>query len=142
MIFFVTIIASYGTISEVIDHGFTFKELGLFMIVFYCLAILYIICNEAHYANLKVGYMFQQILFNVNTVGLTQNAKKELQMFIMAIQKNPPIMSLNGYVTVDRGLVSSVSFFDCSNERKTTLMPYLYLELNFYHHILDCLNAI
>lgn len=116
MIFFVTIIASYGSISEIIDHGLTFKELGLFMIVFYCLGILYIICNEAHYANLKVGYMFQQILFNVDTVGLTQNAKKELEMFIMAIQKNPPIMSLNGYVTVDRGLVSSVRKFlacDC-----------------------------
>lgn len=111
MIFFVTIIASYGTISEVIDHGFTFKELGLFMIVVYCMGILYIICNKAHYANLKVGYMFQQVLFNVNTVGLTQNAKKELEMFIMAIQKNPPIMSLNGYVTVDRALVSSVSAF-------------------------------
>uniref|UniRef100_A0A336MVM5 Gustatory receptor n=1 Tax=Culicoides sonorensis TaxID=179676 RepID=A0A336MVM5_CULSO len=107
MIFFVTIIASYGSISEIIDHGFTLKEVGLFMIVFYCMGILYIICNKAHQANIKVGYMFQQILFGVNTVGLTQNAKKEIQMFIMAIQKNPPIMSLNGYVTVDRGLVSS-----------------------------------
>lgn len=110
MIFFTTIIASYGSLSEIMDHGLTFKELGMFMIVFYCLTILYIMCNEAHHASIKVGYMFQQLLFNTNTVPYTQNAKKEVEMFLVAIQKNAPDMSLNGYVVVDRGLMSSVSF--------------------------------
>lgn len=54
VIFFTTIIATYGALSEIIDHGATYKEIGLFVIVFYCMTLLFIICNEAHYASKKV----------------------------------------------------------------------------------------
>lgn len=54
VIFFTTIIALYGGMSEVIDHGVTFKELGLVIIVVYCITLLFIICNMAQYASQSV----------------------------------------------------------------------------------------
>lgn len=54
IIFFTTIIATYGGLSEILDHGATFKEIGLFTIVAYCMTLLFIICNQAHYASKKV----------------------------------------------------------------------------------------
>ncbi len=54
VIFFTTIIATFGALSEILDHGATFKEFGLFFIVFYCMTLLFIICNEAHHASEKV----------------------------------------------------------------------------------------
>nr|ABE01237.1 IP03362p [Drosophila melanogaster] len=65
VIFFTTIIATYGR-QRIIDHGATYKEVGLFVIVFYCMGLLYIICNEAHYASRKVGLDFQTKLLNIN----------------------------------------------------------------------------
>lgn len=54
VIFFTTIIATFGALSEILDHGATYKEIGLFVIVCYCMTLLFIICNEAHYASQKV----------------------------------------------------------------------------------------
>lgn len=54
VIFFTTIIATFGALSEILDHGATYKEIGLFVIVLYCMTLLFIICNEAHYASEKV----------------------------------------------------------------------------------------
>lgn len=55
IIFFTTIIAMYGCLSEVIDHGATFKEVGLITICIYCMTLLFIICNQAHHASKKVS---------------------------------------------------------------------------------------
>ena len=49
VIFFTTIIATYGSLSEILDKGATFKELGLFLIMVYCMSLLFIICNEAYH---------------------------------------------------------------------------------------------
>lgn len=54
IIFFTTIIALYGGLSEILDHGATYKELGLVIIVVYCMTLLFIICNKADDASLKV----------------------------------------------------------------------------------------
>lgn len=109
VIFFTTIIATYGSLSEIIDHGATFKEIGLFMIVLYCMTLLYIICNEAHHASEKVGLNFQNRLLNVNLTTLDSDLQKEIEMFLVAISKNPPIMNLDGYANINRQLITSVS---------------------------------
>ncbi|XP_037960969.1 gustatory and odorant receptor 21a [Teleopsis dalmanni] len=111
VIFFTTIIATYGSLSEIIDHGATYKEVGLFVIVFYCMGLLYIICNEAHYASQKVGLDFQTKLLNVNLTAVDSATQKEVRMFLDAIAKNPPIMNLDGYANINRELITSnVSF--------------------------------
>lgn len=107
VIFFTTIIASYGSLSEIIDHGVTFKELGLFIIVIYLMSLLFIICNEAHHASRRVGLGFQNILLNVNLTTVDVATQKEVEMFLVAIDKNPPIMNLDGYANINRELITS-----------------------------------
>lgn len=107
VIFFTTIIASYGSLSEIIDHGVTFKELGLFIIVIYCMTLLFIICNEAHHASRRVGLGFQDILLNVNLTTVDVATQKEIEMFLVAIDKNPPTMNLDGYANINRQLITS-----------------------------------
>lgn len=111
VIFFTVIIASYGSLSEIIDHGLTFKELGLFIIVVYCMSLLFVICNEAHHASRRVGLNFQEILLNVNLTTVDTATQKEIEMFLVAIDKNPPTMNLDGYANINRELISSnISF--------------------------------
>lgn len=111
VIFFTTIIATYGSLSEIIDHGATYKEVGLFVIVFYCMSLLFIICNEAYHASRKVGLDFQERLLNVNLTAVDSATQKEVEMFLVAIAKNPPIMNLDGYANINRQLITSnISF--------------------------------
>jgi gustatory receptor len=96
-----------GSLSEIIDHGVTFKELGLFIIVVYCMSLLFIICNEAHVASSRVGLNFQEILLNVNLTTCDVQTQKEIELFLVTIEKNPPIMNLNGYTNINRSLISA-----------------------------------
>ncbi|KAL7015856.1 hypothetical protein ACKWTF_016702 [Chironomus riparius] len=107
VIFFTTIIASYGSLSEIIDHGVTFKELGLFIIVVYFMTLLFIICNEAHHASRRVGLGFQEVLLNVNLTTVDISTQREIEMFLVAIDKNPPTMNLDGYANINRELITS-----------------------------------
>lgn len=54
VIFFTTTISLYGALSEILEHGLSYKEMGLFVIVGYCMTLLFIICNEAYHASRKV----------------------------------------------------------------------------------------
>lgn len=54
VIFFTTIISLYGSLSEIVEHGLSYKELGLFVLSAYCMGLLFIICNEAYHASRKV----------------------------------------------------------------------------------------
>ncbi|XP_017467124.1 PREDICTED: gustatory and odorant receptor 21a-like [Rhagoletis zephyria] len=107
VIFFTTLTAAYGSISEIMDHGATYKEIGLFVIMFYCMSLLYIICNEAHYASRKVGLDFQTKLLNVNLTVQDSPTQREVQMFLLAIAKTPPIMNLDDYANINRELFSA-----------------------------------
>lgn len=118
MIFFTTIVATYGSFSEIIDRGATYKEVGLFVIVFYCMGLLFIICNEAHHASRSVGLDFQTKLLNVNLTAVDNATQKEVEMFLIAIAKNPPIMNLDGYANIDRELITTVSKKQLFNTRK------------------------
>ncbi|XP_067620228.1 gustatory and odorant receptor 21a-like [Eurosta solidaginis] len=107
VVVFTTIVAAFGSISEIIDHGATYKEVGLFLIMFYCMSLLFIICNEAHHASSKVGLDIQTRLLNVNLLALDIATQKEVQMILLAIAKNPPIMNLDGFANINRELIAS-----------------------------------
>lgn len=66
LIILTTIGASYRCLTEILDHGLSFKEAGLFLIAFYCMTVLFIICNEAHYTSHKMGPEFRERLLAVN----------------------------------------------------------------------------
>ncbi|KAB0803449.1 hypothetical protein PPYR_00419 [Photinus pyralis] len=108
LVLLTTIVASYGCLTEILDRGLSFKELGLFVITIYCLGLLYIICNEAYHASRKMGPGFRERLLNVNLNAVDVRTRQEVNMFLTAIDKNPPIMNLNQYANVNRRLLSSV----------------------------------
>lgn len=57
-----------------------------------------------------MGLDFQERLLNVNLTAVDKATQKEVEMFLIAIQKNPPTMNLDGYADINRGLITSVSF--------------------------------
>ncbi|XP_046977905.1 gustatory and odorant receptor 22-like [Vanessa cardui] len=111
VIFFTTTISLYGSLSEILEHGLSYKEMGLFVIVGYCMTLLFIICNEAYHATRKVGLEFQMRLLNVNLGAIDRSTQREVEMFLVAIAKNPPIMNLDGFTNINRELfTANISF--------------------------------
>nr|UNE74348.1 gustatory receptor 1 [Holotrichia oblita] len=122
LILMTTVMASYGCLTEIMDHGLSFKEAGFFLISFYCLSLLYIICNEAHHASRKMGPEFKERLLNVNLMAVDNRTRQEVHMFLTAIDKNPPIMNLNQYADINRRLLSSTL---------TSMATYLVMLMQF-----------
>ncbi|XP_041778438.1 gustatory and odorant receptor 22 isoform X2 [Anopheles merus] len=59
----------------------------------------------------QVGLNFQERLLNVNLTAVDKATQKEVEMFLVAIDKNPPTMNLDGYANINRGLITSnISF--------------------------------
>lgn len=114
LIILTTIVASYGCLTEILDRGLSFKEVGLFVITFYCLGLLYIICNEAYHNSYRMGPVFRERLLNVNLNAVDTRTRQEVHMFLTAIDKNPPVMNLNQYADVNRGLLSSAVTSICT----------------------------
>lgn len=55
-----------------------------------------------------MGLDFQDQLFNVNFLNVDGATANEVQMFLGAIAKNPPIMNLNGFAVINRELITKV----------------------------------
>lgn len=55
-----------------------------------------------------MGLEFQTRLLNVNLTAVDKSTQKEVEMFLIAIQKNPPIMNLDQYADINRGLITAV----------------------------------
>ncbi|XP_066151940.1 gustatory and odorant receptor 22-like isoform X1 [Euwallacea fornicatus] len=104
------IISVYGFTSEVVDHGvnFTFKEMGLLVDAIYCMVLLFIFCDCSHKASANIADRVQWALMEINLQQVDTDTSKEVQMFLRAIQLNPPKVSLQGYAVVSRGLVTSM----------------------------------
>lgn len=104
-------IALYGTISEIIDHGFqfSFKEIGLIVDTVYCSALLFVFCDCSHSSTNKVAQGVQDSLLSINLLAVDQPAQREIDIFIQAIEMNPAIVDLRGYAEVNRELLTSVS---------------------------------
>ncbi|XP_030760635.1 gustatory and odorant receptor 22-like [Sitophilus oryzae] len=102
-------ISLYGFTSEIVDHGikFTFKEIGLLVDAVYCIVLLFIFCDCSHQASANIADRVQWSLMEVNLNSIDQSAIKEIQLFLVAIQMNPPKVSLRGYTVVNRELITS-----------------------------------
>ncbi|XP_026498648.1 gustatory and odorant receptor 22-like [Vanessa tameamea] len=129
VIFFTTTISLYGSLSEILEHGLSYKEMGLFVIVGYCMTLLFIICNEAYHATRKVGLEFQMRLLNVNLGAIDRSTQREVEMFLVAIAKNPPIMNLDGFTNINRELfTANISFMS------TYLIVLMQFKLTLLRH--------
>ncbi|KOB73874.1 Gustatory receptor [Operophtera brumata] len=91
VIFFTTTISLYGVLSEVLERGLSYKELGLFVIVGYCMTLLFIICNEAYHASRKnISFMstYLIVLMQFKLTLLRQSARKAVNGIYRAIFNN------------------------------------------------------
>ncbi|CAG9830131.1 unnamed protein product [Diabrotica balteata] len=122
LVLLTTVVAAYGCLTEILDHGLSLKEAGLFLISFYCMSLLFIICNAAHQTSHKMGPEFRERLLNVNLGAVDRRTRQEVNMFLTAIDKNPPIMNLNGYANINRRLISSAT---------TSMATYLVMLMQF-----------
>lgn len=68
---------------------------------------------------------FQVRLLNVNLGAIDRNTQREVEMFLVAIAKNPPIMNLDGFTNINRELFTAVIlfYFPC-------FMPFILCTLN------------
>ena len=87
------------------------KVLGLFVAASYCALLLFIFCDCSHKATLEVAQGVQDTLLTVNLLNLDVPTQKEVDLFIVAIEMNPAVVSLRGYANVNRELLTAVSKF-------------------------------
>lgn len=106
-------IALYGTMSEIIDHGFrfSFKEIGLLVDTVYCSILLFVFCDCSHSSTLQVAQGVQDTLLSIDMLAVDNPTQAEIEIFIQAIAMNPAIVSLRGYAEVNRALLTSVRNF-------------------------------
>lgn len=64
----------------------------------------------------QVGHEFQVRLLNVNLGAIDHSTQREVQMFLVAIAKNPPIMNLDGFTNINRELFTAVSLIGISSK--------------------------
>ncbi len=55
-----------------------------------------------------MGLDFQVRLLSVNLTAVDKDTEKEVDMFLIAIAKNPPTMNLDGYANINRELITTV----------------------------------
>lgn len=106
------VIAVYGAFAEIFDHTNisqdSYKEFGLVVDGLYCSILLFIFCDCSHNATLCVAEGIQNVLLKIDVRQINTKAKSEIDLFIFAIEMNPAIVSLKGYVNVNRELLTSV----------------------------------
>lgn len=114
-------IATYGAISEIIDAGMSLKVVGLIFLTSYCIFLLYVFCNCSHKATVQVAHGVQDTLLNLNILNLDLQTQREIDLFIIAIEMNPPVVSLRGYASINRELLISVSLLFLENKIVTII---------------------
>ncbi|KAJ8946211.1 hypothetical protein NQ314_008945 [Rhamnusium bicolor] len=96
-LFLIITLTIYGLMSQ-IQEGLGIKDIGLAITAGFATALLFFICDEAHYASNCVRVQFQKKLLLIN-------------MFLRATEMNPTDMSLGGFFDVNRNLFKSVSTY-------------------------------
>lgn len=125
--FFIITISIYGLMSQ-LSEGFGVKDIGLTVTAFTSVAMLFVICDEAHFSAHNVRTIFQKKLLMVELSWMNVDAQTEINMFLRATEMNPSNINLGGYFDVNRNLFKSLL---------TTMVTYLVVLLQFQISIPD-----
>lgn len=126
-LFFIITISIYGLMSQ-LSEGFGVKDIGLTVTAFTSVALLFVICDEAHFSAQNVRTIFQKKLLMVELSWMNTDAQTEINMFLRATEMNPSNINLGGYFDVNRNLFKSLL---------TTMVTYLVVLLQFQISIPD-----
>lgn len=110
---FVNIVISvYGTFAELIDskdgNAFSYQEMGLILNIVYCGGIYFLICDWSENATRTVSQGIEGSLLSMDLMKIDLDTKNEIDFFILAMELNPAIVNLKGYVILNREVLSSV----------------------------------
>ncbi|KAK9888600.1 hypothetical protein WA026_000835 [Henosepilachna vigintioctopunctata] len=105
-LFLIITLTIYGLLSQM-QQGLGMKDIGLTITAIFAVALLYFICDEAHYASNCVKVHFQKQLLLVELTWMNEDAQQEINMFLRATEMNPTDMSLVGFFDVNRNLFKS-----------------------------------
>ncbi|RZC42344.1 gustatory and odorant receptor 24 [Asbolus verrucosus] len=119
--FLIITLTIYGLLSQ-LQAGFSSKDVGLAVNAALATAILFFICNEAHYASNSVRVQFQKKLLLVELSWKKNEVQHEINMFLRATEMSPTDMSLVGFFDVNRNLFKSLL---------ATMVTYLVVLLQF-----------
>lgn len=111
-----------------LSEGFGVKDIGLTVTAFTSVALLFVICDEAHFSAHNVRTIFQKKLLMVELSWMNVDAQTEINMFLRATEMNPSYINLGGYFDVNRNLFKSLL---------TTMVTYLVVLLQFQISIPD-----
>lgn len=125
--FFIITISIYGLMSQ-LSEGFGIKDIGLTVTACTSVALLFVICDEAHFSAHNVRTIFQKKLLMVELSWMNTDAQTEINMFLRATEMNPSYINLGGYFDVNRNLFKSLL---------TTMVTYLVVLLQFQISIPD-----
>lgn len=125
--FFIITISIYGLMSQ-LSEGFGIKDIGLAVTASTSVALLFVICDEAHFSAHNVRTIFQKKLLMVELSWMNTDAQTEINMFLRATEMNPSYINLGGYFDVNRNLFKSLL---------TTMVTYLVVLLQFQISIPD-----
>lgn len=126
-LFFIITCTIYGLMSQ-LSEGFGVKDIGLTVTAFTSVALLFVICDEAHFSAHNVRTIFQKKLLMVELSWMNVDAQTEINMFLRATEMNPSYINLGGYFDVNRNLFKSLL---------TTMVTYLVVLLQFQISIPD-----
>lgn len=73
--------------------------------------------------------------------------QKEVEMFLIAIQKNPPTMNLDGYADINRGLITAVCKHFVAQNCESDLdnhnrVLFSFSECFVYGNLFSCFTAV
>lgn len=92
-----------------LSDGFGIKDVGLAITAFCSIGLLFLLCDEAHYASWNVRTDFQKKLLMVELSWMNTDAQTEINMFLRATEMNPSSINLGGFFDVNRNLFKSVN---------------------------------
>lgn len=82
--------------------------MGLLVDSGYCLVLFYIYCDFSDSSSNVIAARVQRKLLDFKLSDVEEDARKEIELFLIAIKMNPPKVSLRGYTVVNRELFTSV----------------------------------
>ncbi|XP_012260950.2 gustatory and odorant receptor 24 [Athalia rosae] len=130
-LFFSSTLSIYGLFSQLKD-GITIKDIGLTVSACSSIALLHVICDQAHSASQHVRVHFQKKLLLVELSDLNEDAQTEINMFLRATEMNPSDISLGGFFDVNRNLFKSFL---------GTMVTYLVVLLQFQISLPEASNS-
>ncbi|KDR11871.1 gustatory and odorant receptor 24-like [Zootermopsis nevadensis] len=97
----------YGGLTGILDHGVDLRGFALLANALLCTSVLFVISDAGQRLSEEMGPNFYCTLQTLH-LGVNKEVRQELNMFQYDVAMNPPVISLGGYVTVNRNLLLSL----------------------------------